>query len=179
MSASTTEVLKRLDTIEDLSPHLEAFSAEVSNWTVGQQVDHVISATSAFSVLLLREKKSDGSAEVSPLKGPILTSGVFPRGVVKAPVGLDNPSQLNTTALSKALLKCRNRVVKLNDLPMDAVATHHLLGEMTRDEVIRFLTIHLDHHLAIIRDILAKLDVDINALGITTPGSDESSKNDS
>ena len=159
MSALISDVLIRLDTIESLVSHLDKHADEVSAWSVGQQFVHVISATSAFSVMLLRDRKSAGSADQNPFKDPILDSGVFPRGVVNAPKGLDNPAQPVASTLLRDILKCRNRVEKLPSLSPDTVATHHLLGEMTRDEVIRFLRIHLDHHLAIVRDILAEHDV--------------------
>ncbi len=155
MNANIAQILLRLDSIDSLIPHLHLQSDAVSAWSVGQQIDHVISATSTFSVLLLRDRRSDGKAEKNAFKDPVLSKGAFPRGVIKAPKGLDNPSQPEPIPLSRAILKCRTRVSKLEGLSAEAVATHQLMGEMSRDEIIRFLIIHLDHHLAIIQDILA------------------------
>lgn len=147
-------LLERLDRITAFHKHLAVINPGVSNWSIGQQAEHVVRATSAFTVLILRNRVSDGNAEVKPIKDALLSRGFIPRGAAEAPEGTHPAADTDPAQLYQLLLKTRNRVERLIEVDPDAVAVHPYLGEMKRDEIIRFMVIHLDHHLSIMREIL-------------------------
>lgn len=143
--------------LEKLENHVESWQVQdvsVSAWSVGQQIEHVLKATSTFTVMLLRNRQPDGSGIQKQLKGILLRRDSFPRGVAKAPdvslPGENTPEE----ALKSLLLKTRTRISRLDAVSPTAVAHHPYLGEMSRDEALQFMAIHLEHHLSIIRDIV-------------------------
>jgi len=143
-----------LDEIEGFIPKINLKAIEVSNWSIGQQIEHVLKATSVFAILILRHRPSDGTGAQHHLTQRLLQRGSFPRGLVQAPevtLPASDPSEKGLTIL---LRKCRNRISRLSEVNIDSVAEHPYLGEMQRDEVIDFLSIHLKHHLSIMRDIV-------------------------
>lgn len=147
------DVQERLVEVESFLPDWQLQVDSVSKWTVGQQIEHILKATSAFTVMLLRNRSSDGDQDELPLKRLFMRKKMIPRGRIESPdVALPAPDT-SQEALHSLLLKCRNRVSRLSEVSEDAVAMHPYLGEMRRDEIVEFLSIHLDHHLAIIRDI--------------------------
>ena len=143
--------------LEDLEAHLGSWdlnSSRISDWSVGQQIEHVLKATSTFTVLTLRNRQPDGTGFQKQLKGLVLKRDSFPRGVAKAPdislPGEDTPK----AALPSLLLETRNRLERLDTVSSSAVVHHPHLGEMKRDEAVHFMAIHLEHHLSIIKDIV-------------------------
>ena len=147
-------ILERLNALSSYFAHTDCRNDAVSDWSVGQQAEHVIRATSAFTVMILRNRPTDGSQPEVALKHRLLERGSIPRGIAKAPEPTlpgEHPSPIDLDSL---LLKCRNRVERLSGVDPQSVAIHPYLGEMKRDEILQFLIIHLDHHLSIIKDIM-------------------------
>lgn len=132
----------------------------MSDWSVGQQAEHVIRATSVFTVIILRNRPADGSQPEVALKHRLLERGSISRGIAKAPKPTLPGAQPSLKDLDGLLLKCRKRVERLSDVDQHSVAIHPYLGEMKRDEILQFLVIHLDHHLSIIKDILETASLD-------------------
>jgi hypothetical protein len=143
-----------IDRIAAFIPSAALRSKHISDWSIGQHIEHVAKATSAFAVTLLRHRSSNLPLDESPLKSVLLERGVFPRGVVEAPEITLPDEKTDQGVLEIYLLKTHNRISKLQDLPPDAAADHHYLGTMQRDEAIAFMGIHLRHHISIIEDIL-------------------------
>jgi len=142
------------DKIEFYLASWQVRDVDVSAWAVGQHIEHVLKATSTFTVMLLRNRQPDGSGIQKQLKGILLQRDSFPRGVAKAPdvsLPADNTPE---EALAQLLLKTRNRIGRLETVSSTSVAHHPYLGEMVRDEAVHFIAIHLDHHLSIIEDIV-------------------------
>ena len=154
MESRLAQIEGLLVDLEDQIPQCHLRSTTVSKWSVGQQVEHVLKATSAFAVLLLRNRSAGRSGLQNPLKDTVLQKGSFPRGLVQAPdvtQPSENPSE---ASLHDLLRKTRNRVGRLEHSDRDSVAHHPYLGDMSCDEVVEFLAIHLRHHLSIIREIV-------------------------
>ena len=143
-----------IDRIAASVPSAALRSKHVSDWSIGQHIEHVAKATSAFAVTLLRHRSSSLPLDENPWKSVLLERGVFPRGVVEAPKFTLPGERTDRSVLETLLLKTRNRISKLQDLSPDVAANHHYLGTMQRDEAIAFMAIHLRHHISIIEDIL-------------------------
>lgn len=142
-----------LDRVSLRLPDAEVRTPSVSGWSVGQHIEHVLRATSAFIVLILRNRKPDGRGIQRAIKHELLEKGQMPRGVADAPEATLPGTNTNQGDLEMLLLKTRKRVLQMGSVEADAVADHPYLGEMNRDEIIRFMEIHLEHHLSIMDDI--------------------------
>ena len=153
-------VLKRIvDQIQEfsrLSPRAEYRNKEVSGWSVGQQIEHVLIAMSGMALGLKKERLSETQQTENQLKTEVLNSGSFPRGVIQAPEISRPRDFVDHDDLKRLILKTSNRVTGLLNLSERSTIDHPILGLMSRDETIRFIVIHNDHPLRIIADILAE-----------------------
>ena len=151
-----SRVVDQLQEFSRLSPQAEYRNQEVSGWSVGQQIEHVLIAMSGMALALRKEHISETQKADNQLKIEVLNSGSFPRGVIQAPE-ISRPREfVDQDDLKRLILKTSNRVSGLLDLSERSTIDHPILGQMSRDETIRFMVIHNDHHLSIIADILAE-----------------------
>ena len=147
-------IVNQMQEFSRLSPRAEYRNKEVSGWSVGQHIEHVLIAMSGMALALRRERLSQTQKTDNQLKIEVLKSGSFPRGVIQAPE-ISRPREfVDHDDLKRLLLKTSNRISGLLDLSERSTIDHPILGEMSRDETIRFMVIHNDHHLKIIADIL-------------------------
>jgi len=154
MQAVISTLYDQLDEMEGSLPRASATDDTVSGWSVGQQIEHTLSALSAMSVALRRGRNEADGRRPNRFLALVLESGTIQRGRVKAPSAMlpsDHPDKKN---LQRLILKTRNRISILGGLPPQASFVHHILGPMHRDEALQFMSIHTEHHLKIIRDIL-------------------------
>ncbi len=149
-------VFDQLQELSSLSTRAEYRNQEVSGWSVGQQIEHVLIAMSGMALGLKKECLSKTQKADSPLKIEVLNSGSFPRGVIQAPEVSRPQDFVDHDGLKRLILKTSNRVSGLRDLSDKSTIDHPILGEMSRDETIKFMVIHNDHHLRIIADILSE-----------------------
>ena len=150
--------VKRLDEqLLDIEAHVidaNVRTAEISAWNVGQQLEHLLIAMTGIMRGLQRGQMPHEARKSNELRDYAFTKKSFPRGAVQAPaVALPSDSP-DTKSLKRLVLKPRNRLAGIMDIPSESMMNHPILDWMTRDECIEFMTIHNDHHLAIIRDIL-------------------------
>ena len=137
-----SRIVDQMQEFSRLSPRAEYRNEEVSGWSVGQ------------ALALRKERLSKTQKVDNQLKIDVLNSGSFPRGVIQAPEISLPRVFVNHDDLKRLLLKTSNRISGLLDLSKRSTIDHPILGEMSRDETIRFMVIHNDHHLKIIADIL-------------------------
>ncbi len=143
-----------LDTLETYLGDYDLQESAVSEWSVGQHIEHILAATSLLTVLLLRNRTLEDEGDQRSIKPTLLNRGRIPRGIAQAPeatVPGDSPA---LDDLEKQLRACRKRVARLPNAESESVVTHPYLGDMNRDEALAFMVIHLDHHLKIMADIM-------------------------
>ena len=80
--------------------------------------------------------------------------GVIPRGKVGAPK-LVTPGEITQETLQAHIALCRQRLVELEQVGEGHYFTHPFFGDLKKRETIPFLFIHTEHHLKIIREMLA------------------------
>ncbi|MEO0573083.1 MAG: hypothetical protein AAF039_15350 [Bacteroidota bacterium] len=86
----------------------------------------------------------------------LLLINKIPRGRAEAPDIVRPPKVVLTDSLYYALEKANQNLVHLETLPKKAYFEHPYLGALKKRTAIRFIEIHTEHHLKIIRDILTK-----------------------
>jgi hypothetical protein len=129
----------------------------VSRWTVGQQLDHLTRVARAGLGVL------QGAAE--PLPGGINLLGRcllgiawIPRGVGKSPKRMLPDDAAPAADLAGRIPPLRAGFAAACADPRlvarrDAVFKHPYFGGLTPRQALRFLTVHTEHHLKIVRDI--------------------------
>lgn len=160
--------LSRLDTcisIAGNSGECGAKVPEVSLWSVGDQLEHLLLADSA--ILDIIDRLCDVTEESDPeatkgrpalLGWVVLTTGFIPRGKAKAPDST-SPAGMSQEELLSGLAEVRDRVhalaSRLGEIQgVPYTYGHAKLGHFTPSNWVRFCRVHHDHHAKIVRDIL-------------------------
>ena len=158
-AAALARIREQLERMRALcnTPEAQLFAANerVSGWSPGEHVDHLLRVTN----LILHRIPSDEVLPrgISLLGRIILTLGWIPRGIGKAPERLGgrrtSPAELQAT-----LEKVTNVLATIDTAAVDAARApnvpHPRFGGLTPSQALRFVVIHNDHHLEIVRDVL-------------------------
>jgi len=126
----------------------------VSQASVGWQINHVLSVINGVCLTLLRSKKEDYKWKFNLLKSYIFLVQKFPRGKAKAPKNTIATEQPTIEEIEKQVQNATKLLAKLNALPAKSHFNHPLFGTLHLKDSKKFLKIHTEHHLKIIRDIL-------------------------
>ncbi len=140
--------------LESHISNFEKTNPNVSNSTVGWQIDHCLLVINGII----------GQIEISdPLKYQpkwtfpkfmVFTTGKIPRGKAKAPKVVI-PTQVATQEeLLAKLAAAKNNVLKLDSFSENQFFNHPFFKDLNVKQTKKFLTIHTKHHLKIIEDIL-------------------------
>ena len=137
-------------------PVLNASAPTVSAWNIGQHLDHCLKVN---NVIIGSIEKGQPSQEpgITFLGRAVLLLGFIPRGRGKSPKAV-LPQAATTAQLYQILNEERGRLEKLAQdskriLSPERVMKHPRFGWLTAFQALRFLGIHNEHHLKIIRDI--------------------------
>jgi hypothetical protein len=131
-------------------------SERVSDWSVGEQVDHVLKVLeSSLARLAAPGKPLDRGINV--VGRILLKVGRLPRGVGRSPKSV-LPTARSRAELADALDDVRER---LRSLAAQAdvwrsqrpLVPHPYFGGLTPKQGARMLVVHTDHHLRIVSDI--------------------------
>jgi hypothetical protein len=145
---------KQLDELESFIPQLEVRNDAISASTVGWQIEHDLLVISSVIEGVKRSDPTKYKWRFKPLKYVILWRGVIPRGKVGAPK-LVTPGEITQETLQAHVDLCRERVGELEKVEAGNYFTHPFFGDLKKKETFRFLYVHTEHHLKIIREILA------------------------
>ncbi len=148
------------DIAEGSAEVLDKKFPEVSQWSVGQHIDHMAMVNKQMIPLVLMaagSAKPVTEGEPKFMGRVVLWTGFIPRGKGKSPDAVlpkskthdeiranVKTSQTYLTALEAQLLKVERSPAKV---------PHPALGAFTPAQWMRFIEIHNNHHFKIIRDI--------------------------
>jgi hypothetical protein len=135
-------------------------AANVSKWTIGKQLEHLLLSDEA--VLDRLDRLTDGREGPEPggktlLGRVLLLAGFIPRGRGKAPSAV-KPAGRDAADIEAGLQRLGERLAELTEqLPLLEEAgwrcRHPYFGALDIGEWMRFMDVHHRHHLKIVRDI--------------------------
>ena len=144
---------KQLDELESFIPQLDVRNEAISASTVGWQIEHDLLVISSVIEGVKRSDPASYKWRFKPLKYVILWRGVILRGKVGAPKVV-TPGEITPESLQAHIALCRQRLAELEQVRNDHYFTHPFFGDLKKKETLRFLYVHTEHHLKIIKDIL-------------------------
>lgn len=145
-----------LDELATYLPQTSAYNPKVSDASVGWHIGHLALSTRNIVFYLASPKKMPLQKSFNIKRVWVLGVGKIPRGKGKAPVvsmpkqeQIEQPEQLQ-----KNIEKAKVAIQNLAEIPPDSYFPHPIFGHLNKKQSIRFIEIHLLHHLHIIQDIL-------------------------
>lgn len=132
----------------------DTINLEVSETPIAWHMDHIYLMVNQLNTALEYSDEGNYKAESNKTRDYVFTSNTLPRGKVTAPEAVRPAENVTINALQMHYNEALATVEKLPMLAEKKHFNHPILGTMNRDETIKFLVIHTEHHLKIIRDIL-------------------------
>lgn len=146
-----------LPLLQQLERHISNFektNPNVSNSTIGWQIDHCLLVINGIISQLEISNPTAFQPKWNFPKFMVFTTGKIPRGKAKAPKVV-MPIQVATQNELKAKLEvAKNNVLKLDSFSENQFFNHPFFKDLNVKQTKRFLMIHTKHHLKIIEDIL-------------------------
>jgi len=144
---------KPFSELESYIPQLEKTNSKITHSNVGWQIDHALRVIRAVAKQLEDSNPSEFKSKFSFPKFIVMTTKYIPRGKAKAPKAVQNENQITEESIKEFLEKTKMQVSKIEDLDKNNYFPHPIFGDMNKKEAIRFIGIHTEHHLKIIRDM--------------------------
>jgi hypothetical protein len=134
----------------------DCFHAPTSSWNVGQQIEHCCLVIGGVHEALAKSQPPAPRARISLVRRGVFLTGRIPRGRAKAPKSVHPAAVPDRAHLETCLERAREQVEAIRALGADAWFKHFVFDVLRRDEALRFLQIHTDHHLRIMRQIASR-----------------------
>jgi len=147
--------LQTLEVLGGYIPKALLRNKEISDWSIGMQIEHCLIATSRICDSVTESEPSVGKVKKSITRRLIFLTGTIPRGRGKAPERSYPSTETNEFKLLEMLSAAHSAVEKAAEVNQNCWWEHMYFGVMKRDDALRFIEIHNKHHLKIIADILA------------------------
>jgi hypothetical protein len=143
--------------IEKLEAHIPNKNVKnhvVSKSSVGWQIDHVLIVINRITSQL---KKSDPAAyksEFNLKRWIVFTTNHIPRGKAKAPKLVNPETEATTEELVEKIALARISIAEFDLLHKNNYFRHPYFNDLNVKQTKKFLTMHTEHHLKIIQDLV-------------------------
>lgn len=151
---NTKKIKHLLNNIEKHIEHYEVINPKVSKATIGWQIDHSLKVINNVIKALQNSDPTEYKKDFKFIGSLFFTLGFFPRGKGKAPKSVKPPETILKEDLLSQLQRAKFNIETIEGLDKNAFFRHPLFGNINSKKVHRFLVLHTNHHLKIIKDIL-------------------------
>lgn len=140
--------------IESLFKHREVQNLEVSKADVAWHLDHMLKTINRLSEALAQSDPQDFESKFNMQRVFVHTTGYIPRGAAQSPPSVRPPDHILLDSLNLQLKQAKQNLKTIANLDDNSFFAHPVFDHLDRDQTRRFLEIHTNHHLKIIKDIL-------------------------
>lgn len=145
---------KKLELMETFIPDFEKLNSKISKVSVGWHLDHSLKVINGVINTLQTSDISLYKNNFTLIGKIFFTIGHFPKGRAKAPKRVMPPNVILRDDILSQINTAKERIHQISSLDDNAYFQHPIFGNINRKRVVRFLEIHTNHHLKIIKDIL-------------------------
>ncbi len=146
----------QLEELETNIEYQDRLDREISEVGVAWHLDHMLKVINRIYDNLESSNPEDYQRNINFTRMAVFISGSMPRGRGKAPKSVTPPENIKTEDILSQLLEARQKLSKIDSLHEKANFEHPVFGQLNRKQSKRFIEIHTNHHLKIIKDILAE-----------------------
>jgi len=143
-------------TFSEAGGDLATIPVPKSSWCAAAHFDHMIKVAHSILYVLAKPEIVAAPRGINLLGRIVLVLGWMPRGRAQAPERLRGGAvtveelQARLTELEAML----DRVAGRTDAPTVPILRHPTFGGLTREQALRFIIIHTEHHLKIVRTVI-------------------------
>jgi len=148
------KLISQLNEIENLKQFSDKSAPEISEASVGWHLEHSLLVISKIIEGLKISKSENYQPRNNFAKIFVMTTGYIPRKKGKAPKITIPENDFNSENISKNIELVKTNLHHFNAFHPDSFIEHPYFGHLNVKEALKFLRIHTNHHLKIVKDIL-------------------------
>ena len=153
----TSKIENYLSEMEGLVSKHTVLNEKISSATIGWHLEHTLLVLEYSLRALPTSIIADYKPKNSLRKTIILFTRKIPRGVAKAPKGVrPNIENIKTENLYQRIAVVKKLLADTSILPKNHFFPHPFFGDLRLKNAIKFLEIHTNHHLKIVREMVGK-----------------------
>ena len=145
---------QQISELEQYLPIMASENPEVSKANIAWHISHSLKVIEQVTDALLKSDPRLFRKTFNLKRFLVLTFGKIPRGKAKAPRVVLPDQDLSREILLNQISEVNKKIPALSILPKKAFFKHPFFKHIDRAQTKKFLVIHTEHHLKIIRDIL-------------------------
>ena len=132
----------------------EKVNKNVSASSVGWHIEHVAKVLGRVTTAINNSDPANFKSNFSFARTVVFAMNKIPRGKGRAPDASLPDGVITKESLQTSIAKAKEKVKELYKIDTNKYFEHPYFGQVQLKGCIKFLTIHTNHHLKIINDIL-------------------------
>lgn len=148
------ELKKLLIELESKISNQELLNPIVSKSSVGWHIEHILLTMNLVIESIHKSNPDNYKRTFNLNRLLVFTLNKIPRGKVKAPRMVRPQEDFTTDSLKNHLEKVKSNLRKLDTLSANNYFEHPFMGQLNLKPTIRFIKIHTNHHINIIKEII-------------------------
>ena len=150
--------MKNLDAIlpelANYITHHNQSNKAISEVSVGWHIEHSLLVIKQITATVAQSEPKLYKSKFNLSRFFVFLSKTIPRGKAKAPKVVIPVEEITIETLQESLKNTYQAIAYLKDCQEHQYFMHPFFGQLNKKQTIKFLAIHTEHHLKIIRDIL-------------------------
>ena len=143
-----------LNELEAQITNYSKLNQAISDGNVGWHIVHSCLVINSVCGAVLKSDPSKFIKKFSFKAFLVLLLNSFPRGKAKAPSFTMPSEELSPASILQSIQTARASIEALSKAEKNQYFTHPFFGDLHTADTIKFLAVHTNHHLKIIKDIL-------------------------
>ena len=143
-----------LDNLEAQIANYSILNQAVSEGNVGWHIVHSCLVIDSFCGAVCKSDATKFIKKFSFKAFLVLLVNSFPRGKAKAPSFTMPSEELSPASVLQSIQTSRKSIEALSKAGKNQYFTHPIFGDLNTADTFKFLVVHTNHHLKIIKDIL-------------------------
>ncbi|MFZ4104139.1 MAG: DinB family protein [Sediminibacterium sp.] len=150
--------MKNLDAIlPELANYIADYNQSnhaISEASVGWHLEHSLLVIKQITATVAQSEPKLYKSKFNVKRFVVFLTKTIPRGKAKAPKVVIPSEEITVDLLQESLKNTYQAITYLKDCEVNQYFMHPFFGQLNKKQTIKFLEIHTQHHLKIIRDIL-------------------------
>ena len=149
-----TKLTNVMEQLENNIPNFEKINIQVSSTAVGWHIAHSLQVFTKAIPVMQQSNPQEYKSTFSFAKFMVYTLGTIPRGKAKAPKSVQPIETITEANLQLQITEAKRCLALLPMLATNQFFPHPYFGKLHVKDSIKFLALHTQHHLKIIKDIV-------------------------
>lgn len=135
-------------------PNYNQSNTAISEASVGWHIEHCLLVIKQITSTVAQSEPKLYKAKFNISRFFVFLTKTIPRGKAKAPKVVIPSDDITLETLQTSITNTYGAITYLKDCEELQYFMHPFFGQLNKKQTIKFLAIHTEHHLKIIRDIL-------------------------